>query len=92
MAFLSRFFGNKYQDEQLISHAQTAIVEDPLVSNVSKVSVSSEDGVVTIEGTVHTEREKDHLEGSVREALRTTGLKYERVVNNLQVEAAPQAI
>jgi len=85
MSFLSNLFGNKYNDEELSSHAHTAIVEDPLVSDPTRIIVTSEKGVVTITGSAQSDREKDHVEGVVRTSIRNTGLKHDRIVNNLQV-------
>lgn len=86
MSLLSRWFGPKYDDSQLLSHAQTAVAEDPLVSGVGNVMISSERGVITITGRVHRTSEKDRIEGAIRSALRATGIKYDRIVNDLKVD------
>jgi osmotically-inducible protein OsmY len=85
MSWLSQWFGPKYNDEQLASHARMAIAEDPLVTDVTGVNIASQKGVVSLTGTVHKSIEKDRIEGVVRVALRTAGLKYDRISNDLKV-------
>jgi hypothetical protein len=48
--------------------------------------ISSERGVITITGRVHRTSEKDRIEGAIRSALRATGIKYDRIVNDLKVD------
>lgn len=85
MGLLARFLGSKFDDEQIISHAQTAIAEDPLVNEAGAVTIASAKGVVKLTGTVHRTQEKDRIEGVIRNALRTMGLKHERILNELKV-------
>jgi osmotically-inducible protein OsmY len=85
MGLLSRFLGGKYDDEQILSHAKTAIAEDPLVNDAASVTIASAKGVVKLTGTVHRLQEKDRIEGVIRNALRTLGLKHERILNELKV-------
>ena len=66
MSFVTKLFGNKYDDEQIVSHAQTAIIHDPVVTDAATIGVTSERGVVTLTGTVHKGPEKDRIEGIVR--------------------------
>ncbi|MFN8468123.1 MAG: BON domain-containing protein [Caldilineaceae bacterium] len=83
------FGGNKYPDDQLASQATTAVTHDPLISDPGSVVVTSKNGVVTISGTVRQQNEKERIEGLVRNAISTMGLKYEQIVNELRV---PQTI
>lgn len=85
MNLLSRWFGRQYQDEQIVGYAQNAIAEDPLVNDTNAVTIVSTKGVVRITGTVHRLQEKERIEGVVQRALSTTGLKYERLINELAV-------
>jgi len=85
MSLWSRFLGNKYNDDQILLHAKHAIAEDPLVNDSGSVMIASVKGVVTLTGTVHRNQEKDRIEGLIRTALRTMGLKYEHIINDLKV-------
>jgi len=66
MNLVSRFFGPKYQDEQLVFHAQNAIAVDPLLQDPAALIVTSAKGVVKLTGPVHRAQEKERIEGVVR--------------------------
>ncbi len=87
MSFLANLFGakNQYKDEQLVSQAMTAIAADPLISDPTGLVVTSKKGVITLAGIVPKAQEKDRIEGIVRTALTTVGLKHERLVNELKL-------
>ena len=82
------FGGSKYNDDQLANQAMVAVTHDPLISDPSGIVVTSKHGVVTIIGTAREQQEKERIEGLVRNALTTMGLKHEQIVNELRV---PQA-
>ncbi len=85
MSFLTNLFGAKYKDDQLVSQAMRAIATDPLISDPSTLLVTSKQGVITLGGIVPKTQEKDRIEGVVRTALTTTGLKHERLINELKL-------
>ncbi|MCX6049035.1 MAG: BON domain-containing protein [Chloroflexi bacterium] len=85
MSFLTNLFGSKYKDDQLASQAMKALAADPLISDVSTLLVTSKHGVITLGGIVPKAQEKDRIEGVVRTALTTTGLKHERLINELKL-------
>ena len=87
MRFLGNLFGakNQYKDEQLVAQAMTAIAADPLIRDPSGLVVTSKKGVITLGGIVAKIQEKDRIEGVVRTALTTVGLKHERLVNELKL-------
>mgnify|MGYP000860390629 CR=1 FL=1 len=79
------FGGNKYPDDQLANQATTAVTHDPLITDPGSVVVTSKHGVVTISGTVRQQQEKERIEGLVRSAITTMGLKHAQIVNDLRV-------
>jgi len=85
MSFLSRLFGAKYNDAQLVSQATNAITNDPMISDPNALVVTSKNGVITIGGIVHKAQEKDRIEGVIRSALTAVGLKHERIINDLKL-------
>jgi hypothetical protein len=85
MSFLSKLFGAKFDDSQLISHATQGIAADPLIADATSLVVTSKKGVITLDGIVSRTQEKDRIEGAVRNALRSSGLKYESIVNDLKL-------
>jgi len=66
-----------------VAHAQNALAADPLLTDVTGVSIASAKGVISLTGTVHKITEKDRIEGGIRSALKTAGLKYAHVVNEI---------
>ncbi len=87
MSFLTNLFGagNKYKDEQIVAQAMNAITVDPLISDPIGLVVTSKQGVITLGGIVAKAQEKDRIEGVVRSALTTVGLKHERFINELKL-------
>jgi hypothetical protein len=85
MSFLTKWFGAKYNDEQLVSQATKAIAADPLIRDPSALLVTSKKGVITLGGIVSRVQEKDRIEGVVRNALTTAGLKHASFVNELKL-------
>lgn len=85
MAFWSKWFGSSYDDEKLVSSIHTAVMEDPMIMDPGKLTIESKGGAITLSGKVQKQMEKDHVEGTVRNALRYHGLKFESLVNNITV-------
>ena len=85
MSLWARFLGRPYADEQVMLHARQAIAADPLVNEAGAVTIASAQGVVKFTGAVQRHQEKDRSEGVIREAMRTVGLKNERMINELKV-------
>jgi BON domain len=85
MNFVSRLFGAKYADEELVASATRAINSDPLIRDPDTLLVSSKKGVVTLGGIVPKEQEIARVEGVVRNAFTKANLKHERIINELKV-------
>lgn len=85
MGILSNLFGAKYQDDRLASHVEQALTEDPLLSDTAGITVTSNKGVVRLAGVVHRASEKERIERLGQETLRTVGLPYDRIVNEIEV-------
>ena len=85
MGILTKFSRTKYDDQRLASRTQAAIEADPMIPASSDLNIASKKGVLTISGTVHKESERDRIEGVVRSTLRDTGLKFDRIVNEIKV-------
>lgn len=85
MSVLTQLFGGKYNDEQLVSVVENALAVDPLLRDPSSVTVESKKGVVRLSGKVHSASEKERVEALMRSTLTTHNLKYNQLVNELQV-------
>ena len=80
------WFGKKYKDEALVIQAEQAIAEDVVLNDVSGLGISSERGVISLVGTVNSDRERIHAEETVRNALQRAALAHEQIVNAIAVK------
>ena len=88
MNIMSRLFGGKYADDELMATAHQAITGDTHIHDPSPLLGSSKKGVVTLGGIVPKEQEKIRIEEVVRDALTKANLKHERLVNELKMPYA----
>lgn len=86
MSLWSRLFGSGFNDQKLTSLIELTIREDPLVTDHTQLSFASENGVITLRGRVAKTLEKEHLATAVQNAVKNSGLKFERIVNDIQVK------
>ncbi|MCB0185815.1 MAG: BON domain-containing protein [Caldilineaceae bacterium] len=80
-----RWFGTNYADERLVIEAESALAEDVVLNDIGGLGVTSNKGIVSLIGTVNSERERNHAEDAVRNALQRASLKHEQIVNNLAI-------
>lgn len=87
MSFLSKIFGggNGYNDSKLLEIAEKALEEDPMIRDHSLVTTQSEDGVIRLGGVVHSTQEQTRIENAVRTSITNSGLKFDRIENNVKV-------
>jgi osmotically-inducible protein OsmY len=85
MSILSRWVGTKFNDPKLVEVAERAIATDPLITDATAFTATSEKGVVKLMGVVHRVQEKDRIEGVVRSAVRSADLKLDRIDNQITV-------
>jgi osmotically-inducible protein OsmY len=85
MSVLTQLFGGKYNDDQLVSTVENAIAVDPLLHDATSVTVASKKGVLQLNGKVHSASEKERIEGVIRTTLTTLNLKFDQIVNAIQV-------
>ena len=77
----ARSIGQVVDDAAIVASVKAKLTADRL-SNLVKIDVNSNDGVVTLSGTVDTPERRDRI---VQIASWASGVKS--VVNNLQVQA-----
>jgi hypothetical protein len=85
MGLFSRFSKAKYDDAQIATVATRAIEEDPVIDNPGQVVVTSKNGIVKLSGTVHSDVQLHHVEGTVNSALKVAGLKRAEIANEIIV-------
>ena len=81
------WIGRTYNDAHLAFRARITIAEDPLLADITLVSIRSVNGVIHLKGRVPHATDKAHIEGAIRIALRTADLPYARLVNAFQASA-----
>lgn len=74
--------GNRPEDDRLVDQVRIKLAGDRDV-NGGGIDVSVKNGVVTLAGTVHREKQKQRAEHLAKKIKRVT-----RVVNNLKVATA----
>ena len=85
MSVLTQLFGGKYNDDQIVSAVESALTVDPLLQDPTSFTVSSKKGVIQLSGKVHSASEKERVEELIRNTLSIHNLKYDRIVNDIQV-------
>lgn len=80
---MKRLFG-RYKDEELVARAEQALAEDPMV-DLSHLEVLSEDGVVTLRGKLASSVAKRHALEAVHRHLELSGLKYDKIEDEIEV-------
>ena len=80
------WFGKKYKDEALVMQAEQALAEDVILNDVAGLGISSNSGIVSLIGTVNSDRERVHVEETVRSALQRASLAHEQIVNEIAVK------
>lgn len=81
---MSILFGTKYKDEKLIAVAEKALNGEPTI-DTSRLTISSVKGAVTVEGKLKTSMAKRHAVETVERAILREGLKFEKVVDRIEV-------
>lgn len=77
-----RLLKRKYNDEALVQAAERALGDVPTI-DLSKLTISSEEGIVTLTGRAGTGLAQRHALDAVRQAYKQAGLKYERIVDDI---------
>jgi hypothetical protein len=75
--------GRTYPDAHLAFRARITLAENPLLADVTLVSITSAKGVIRLKGRVPHASDKARIEEAIRVALHTAGLPYARLVNAL---------
>ncbi len=78
------FRRTKYDDGQLCTRAEAALAADATIPP-NALDVTSEDGVVTVRGLVHSDLAKRHALEAVRSAFEVGGLPYARIEDRITV-------
>ena len=80
---LAHWWRRSYPDHRLAWHARQAVASDPLLLDLTRMSITCDRGVIRLTGRVPHASDRTRIEGDIHHALRTTGLPYRRIVNQL---------
>ncbi len=79
-------FGKKYKDDEIMLCAENALELESMVDS-SNLAVSSQKGIVTLQGRARTERDKSRAMDAVLNSLQGSRLKFERVEDQISLAA-----
>ncbi len=85
MHWLAHWLRWSYPDNRLALLARQAVAADPLLPDLSKVSITCTHGVIRLTGRVPHARGRARIEADIHTALRTAGLPHRRIDNQLYV-------
>ncbi|MEZ4661298.1 MAG: BON domain-containing protein [Caldilineaceae bacterium] len=77
-------FSKKYDDSQIIACAESALEIESMLQ-AKDLSVTSEKGVVMLNGKVRSRIDKSRATDVVLNSLTGASLKFERIVDNIVV-------
>jgi osmotically-inducible protein OsmY len=72
----------KYDDKLLAQQAERALANDPSIDN-SRISVSSKNGIITLEGNIRNQSEHRRAVDIVQRSLKSMNMKYDRIADKI---------
>lgn len=72
----------KYDDKLLAQQAERALANDPSIDN-SRISVSSKNGIITLEGKSRNQSEHRRAVDVVQRSLKSMNMKYDRIADKI---------
>ena len=79
-----RLLKRKYNDEALVRATERALADVPTI-NMSQLSITSDEGVITLAGRTGTSLARQHALEATHKALQQGKLKHERIVDEMVV-------
>lgn len=78
-------FGKSYNDELLQKEAKNAISEQPTLRGVPNINIISDNGTVSIFGSVRTEELKKDIKKIIEKKYNEKNLEYKEIINDLTI-------
>jgi len=78
-------FGSNYDDEMLEREAHNAIEEKPNLRGLPNINVTADNGVVSIFGSVRTERMKKDIKEVIENKYNNNNIDYKKIKNDLSI-------
>ncbi|MGM0446450.1 MAG: BON domain-containing protein [Bacillota bacterium] len=79
-------FGSKYDDDRLKKIAKSVFEESPILRRNPNINIVSENGRITIFGSVKSQKIKEDIKEAVQEKLNTKNLNYDVIINELSTK------
>lgn len=79
------FFTKRFDDSQLDQCVMTSLESDGLI-DVSRIDVSSANGIVTIQGHTRNVFEKKRVGNIAQQVLESSGLRFQQIVDQIVIE------
>jgi len=78
-------FGKNYNDELLQKEAKNAIDEQPTLRGIPNINVTSDNGIVSIFGSVRTEELKKDIKKIIENKYDEKNIDYKEIQNDLTI-------
>ncbi|HKL13283.1 MAG TPA: BON domain-containing protein [Halanaerobiales bacterium] len=78
-------FGTNYNDKLLQKEAKNALNEQPTLRGIPNVNVTSDNGVVSIFGSVRTEELKKDIKKIIENKYNEKNIEYKEINNDLSI-------
>jgi osmotically-inducible protein OsmY len=78
-------FGSNYDDELLKKEAHNALEEQPTIRGIPNINVTSENGVVSIFGSVRTQELKKDIKKAIEKKYNDKNIDYKEINNDLSI-------
>ena len=80
-----RWLGWGYRDEHLAWLARRAVAADPLLPDLTRMSITCTRGVIRLTGRVPHAQDRHRVEAVIHVTLQTAGVPYKRIRNQLYI-------
>ncbi len=78
-------FGKNYNDELLQKEGKNAIDEQPTLRGIPNINVTSDNGIVSIFGSVRTEELKKDIKKVIENKYDEKNIDYKEIQNDLTI-------
>lgn len=78
-------FGSNYDDELLEKEAKNALEEKPTLRGLPNINVTSDNGVVSIFGSVRSEDLKKDIKQVIENKYTNNNIDYKEIKNDLSI-------
>ena len=78
-------FGSNYDDDLLKKEAHNALEEQPTLRGVPNINITADKGVVSIFGSVRTEKLKQDIKKVIEKKYNDKNIDYKEIKNDLSI-------